>query len=74
MKDKKEKSKKVDKSATTRLSSEEVNKKAKNKKYDDMSKTQVIGKSDLNSEIKKNKKVKNKKEPKKKKLKLKFYL
>ena len=71
MKDKKEKSKKVDKEATTRLSSNEVNKKARNKKVDDMSKTQVIGKSDLNSETKKNKKAKNKKDSKKKKLKFK---
>ena len=70
MKDKKEKSKKVS-SATTRLSSEEINKKAKNKKTDDLSKTQVVGKVDASTASKKNKKNKNGKETKKKKLKFK---
>ena len=55
MKDKKEKTRRVADSATTRLSSEEVNKRAKSKKVKDMSKTQVIGKDVIDATNKKGK-------------------
>ena len=69
MKDKKEKAKRAANTdgRTTRLSSEEVNRKAKNKKVNDMSKTQVLGRDDINAANGKNKKAK-----KEKKKKLKF--
>ena len=75
MKDKDEKSKGL--KETTRLSSEEVNKQARNKKIDDMSKTQIINREDfdsVNSDNKENKKSKkeNKSKNEKKKKKLKF--
>jgi len=65
MKDEKENSKEFD-SKTTRLSSEEVNKKAKNVKVNDMDKTQVLGKEVMESTKKEKKKKKDKKEKKKK--------
>lgn len=61
MKEKKEKkAKKNISNKTTRLSTEEVNKKAKNQKGKDLSQTQIIGKTQVDG------KVKNKKEKKKK--------
>ena len=69
MKDKKEKARRVADSATTRLSSEEVNKRAKSKKVKDMSKTQVIGKDVIDATNKKGKKTQKSKDSKKKKLK-----
>lgn len=62
---------------TTRLSSEEVNKQARNKRVDDMSKTQIINREEFDSVNSDNKKTKNKdskkdKKNQKKKKKLKF--
>ena len=67
MKDKKEKAKRVASGETTRLSSEEINKKTRNKKAKDMSKTQVIGKEVIDATNKKSKKTKREKDNKKKK-------
>ncbi len=65
MRERKEKAKRAtEKGATTRLSSDEVNRRARNKRSDDMSKTQVVGKVNVSSTTKK-----SKKEGKKKKLK-----
>jgi len=64
MKDKKENVKKAEVNYTTRLSSEEVSRKAKNKKVNNMSSTHVISKEDaekLDKKIKKNGKEKKKK-------------
>lgn len=55
---KEKRNKKNTENKTTRLSSEEVNKKAKNKKVDEMSKTQILGKGEID--------IRNKKEKKKK--------
>ncbi|MBR2290483.1 MAG: hypothetical protein IJ867_07940 [Clostridia bacterium] len=68
MKDKNEKAKRLD-GATTRLSSEEVNRKAKNKKTNDMSETQMVDASAVKAGGKRNKKNKKGKDGKKKKLK-----
>ncbi|MBR1539751.1 MAG: penicillin-binding protein [Clostridia bacterium] len=64
MREKKEKARRAASNATTRLSSEEVNRRAKNKKVDDMSKTQVL-KDDI-AGVSSKKSTKNKKGKKKK--------
>ena len=64
MKDKKEKAEKAKVNHTTRLSTEEINRKAKNKKVKDFSKTQIVGKEITETVNKKDKKTGKKKKQK----------